>query len=342
MPALVDSSLAGMADADGRCDTEPDLVMAAQSAHDVVKQAESVGDRSPTDVDASTINHIAVSSDDVKNPSDLLSDAPLKSGAIVSSQTTTGTKVVTAHHDPEPDETAESLEGKEGVIVRAGPSSQDGKLGKEEEEAAAVPELVAVEEDQPVTDARRAVDGPRSDTSDLEDEPAVAAPPLPDVGAGSDNETGRRDRRHPSTRSDPKGPQMRSNSVRKPASFKAVSVTKSFLAKAATGSSQAARPGLDKGSHASSRYLFGLVAGDVDWDELLAGPATPNGQPVTSTSTAALRPRLVAKSGRSRDHALPGSPAPTTGAGGPGSAPDPIQVWNKNRRQCPFDISLPS
>lgn len=89
---------------------------------------------------------------------------------------------------------------------------------------------------------------------------------------------------------------LRTNSVKKPASFKSVSVTKNFLAKSAV-STPAARPG-DK-------------------------TATAGQTPTATLQTA--RPRLVAKSGGSN---VPRSLGKLNGAG---SGPDASKVWNKNQ-----------
>ncbi|KFY02653.1 hypothetical protein O988_02029 [Pseudogymnoascus sp. VKM F-3808] len=95
-----------------------------------------------------------------------------------------------------------------------------------------------------------------------------------------------------------------SSTVKKPISFKAVSVNKTFLAaKGATGPTPP-KPG-DKGTGSST-----------------ASSAT------TSASLVS-KPRLVAKSG---SNLISTSRAAVTGAGGKsGSAPDASAVWNKNR-----------
>lgn len=91
----------------------------------------------------------------------------------------------------------------------------------------------------------------------------------------------------------------RANSVKKPAAFKSVSVTKNFLAKA--GASTAPKSvASDKG---------GLSA------------STANVTPAIS-----LKPRLVAKSGL--NVRTPGG-TPGLGSGGP----DPSKVWNRNQRK---------
>ncbi|KAJ4341303.1 hypothetical protein N0V95_007251 [Ascochyta clinopodiicola] len=88
----------------------------------------------------------------------------------------------------------------------------------------------------------------------------------------------------------------RLSSVKKPAAFKSVSVTKSFLAKSAA-STPAASPGLK---------------------------AAPAVQPPTSALLTA-KPRLVAKSGTAN---TPRTLGKTNGAG---AGPDASKVWNKNQ-----------
>jgi hypothetical protein len=92
---------------------------------------------------------------------------------------------------------------------------------------------------------------------------------------------------------------VRSNSVKKPTSFKSVSVTKNFLAKSAV-STPAARPG-----------------------EKVA----PAGQTNTSTLQTA-KPRLVAKSGSGIGNVPRSSLSKVNGSG---SGPDASKVWNKNQ-----------
>ncbi|KAI9827219.1 MAG: hypothetical protein M1832_005357 [Thelocarpon impressellum] len=104
------------------------------------------------------------------------------------------------------------------------------------------------------------------------------------------------------------GRHVRSNSLKKPASFKAVSVTKSFLAKAVAGSIPS-KLGGDKAAAA------------------LVGQAGSSAQPPP-------RPRLVAKTGSGLRDAAPRMSNTPAGAG-PGTGPDPSQVWNKNRPAQP-------
>jgi len=89
---------------------------------------------------------------------------------------------------------------------------------------------------------------------------------------------------------------LRTNSVKKPTTFKSVSVTKNFLAKSAV-SVPAARPG-DK---------------------------APAVAPTTSSTLQTARPRLVAKSGGSN------TPRSIGKMNGASSGPDASKVWNKNQ-----------
>lgn len=97
------------------------------------------------------------------------------------------------------------------------------------------------------------------------------------------------------------------STVKKPISFKAVSVNKTFLA--AKG---AAGPASTK-------------TGDK-------GPGSSISAPSAQSASAISKPRLVAKSGSNLVSTLRTS---ATGAGGKsGTAPDASAVWNKNRRTC--------
>lgn len=89
---------------------------------------------------------------------------------------------------------------------------------------------------------------------------------------------------------------VRTSSMKKPAAFKSVSVTKSFLAKSAA-STPAASPGLK---------------------------AAPAVQPATSSLLTA-KPRLVAKSGTTN------APRTLGKMNGAGAGPDASKVWNKNQ-----------
>ncbi|KAL8670533.1 MAG: hypothetical protein Q9168_004930 [Polycauliona sp. 1 TL-2023] len=102
----------------------------------------------------------------------------------------------------------------------------------------------------------------------------------------------------------------RSNSVsvKKPATFKAVSVTKNFLAKAGT-TAPAVKASTDNGPEASTT-------------------------PVNNSALSAPRPRLVAKTASGHQATTSRPPGSTFKHGG-ASGPDASQVWNRNRAAPP-------
>lgn len=70
-----------------------------------------------------------------------------------------------------------------------------------------------------------------------------------DGSVGSDTDTSKAEPADPTGKINADGKHhARSGSVKKPTTFKAVSVTKNFLAKAGTGSTSASKAGGDKGS----------------------------------------------------------------------------------------------
>jgi hypothetical protein len=123
------------------------------------------------------------------------------------------------------------------------------------------------------------------------------------ISGGSDTEASRSEATK--LRDEEKGHARTASTAKKPATFKSVSVNKTFLAaKSAAGAAPA--KATDKASAS-------------------AGLATGQG----GSAPAAARPRLVAKTGSGlRD-------LPRSGANGarPAGVPDPSAVWNKNRRK---------
>lgn len=118
-------------------------------------------------------------------------------------------------------------------------------------------------------------------------------------------------------------------SAKKPAGFKPVSVTKSFLAKAGTALLPLKAVG-DKGmqSHVSMRVVLNCILG-------VASPSSP----VPGSAASATRPRLVAKTLSSSRSAAPkalNASFKQTGADGP----DPNQVWNRNRGSLDSKLQL--
>ncbi|KAK3391106.1 hypothetical protein B0H63DRAFT_132086 [Podospora didyma] len=118
------------------------------------------------------------------------------------------------------------------------------------------------------------------------------------ISGGSDNEASRGDAKH---KDDAKGHVRTSSTVKKPASFKAISVNKTFLTTKGAAPSAPPKP-TDKATTAAS--------------------SAPSAQ---SGSLAVPRPRLVAKTGSGL------VTKSSTGVNGGKTAPDPSAVWNKNR-----------
>ena len=148
---------------------------------------------------------------------------------------------------------------------------------------------------------------------------ASAEHPVVDGSIGSDTETTKVLNPEDPGKDALEGPHhARSNSVKKPTTFKAVSVTKNFLAKAGTAPTPNAKVNGDKGSRVQS------VDTKICW-LMNAGMSTT----VTTTAPPAPRPRLVAKSASGHQASTP--KASGSGFRNGGSGPDPMQVWNKNR-----------
>ncbi|KAL9026738.1 MAG: hypothetical protein Q9196_004639 [Gyalolechia fulgens] len=130
-----------------------------------------------------------------------------------------------------------------------------------------------------------------------------------DGSVGSDTDTSRPLTSDPASKYPPEDyHHARSNSVKKPATFKAVSVTKNFLAKAGTTAAPAVKSTGDSASVSS-----------------------PN--PVNNASSVP-RPRLVAKPASGHQASTPKNAGPNFNNGGV-SGPDPLQVWNRNRAAPP-------
>jgi hypothetical protein len=118
------------------------------------------------------------------------------------------------------------------------------------------------------------------------------------VSGGSDTEASR-------AKDGDKGQGRAGASAKRPATFKAVSVNKTFLASKAN-------------PNVSSKTS----------DKPAAGSSTP---PTGSATLSISRPRLVAKSGTGTGNSTPR--LSLANGGKPAAAPDPNVVWNKNRRR---------
>jgi hypothetical protein len=132
------------------------------------------------------------------------------------------------------------------------------------------------------------------------------------ASGGSDTETSRAD--GSKSKDEDKGHGRAGSTVKKPATFKAVSVNKTFLATKAAANSASAK-----------------VA-----EKQPAGSSTP---PTSSATLSSSRPRLIAKTGSSTRDSSPRFSGGVNG-GKPGSAPDASAVWNKNRRMWSSHIWL--
>ncbi|KAL2070449.1 hypothetical protein VTL71DRAFT_13475 [Oculimacula yallundae] len=127
------------------------------------------------------------------------------------------------------------------------------------------------------------------------------------VSGGSDTEASKAEASKGQV--DEKGHLRTTSTVKKFASFKPVSVNKTFLAAKGSGTAAPSKSG-EKGASGST-----------------AVPAGPS-------STSALRPRLVAKTGSGLRDSTPRAAAAANG-GKAGAAPDASAVWNKNRPAPP-------
>ncbi|KAH0547690.1 hypothetical protein FGG08_000179 [Glutinoglossum americanum] len=251
----------------------PKIVMAELSAQDVVNQARSDRDSSPSDVIASQTKHSYVSGEEER--------------AITSDSQPNVTSTGSPHINGVDGEMVGDIE-KDATCVHG-----NGELP---------PDLSSAEggtEGQQMQP--NGYGGPQLGGEYLSG-PTTSA----DVSGGSDSDTTKPDGENSGGKkfTGEKG-HSRSQSVKKQTSFKAVSVTKNFLAKATTGIAPASKLSGDKGT-----------------------PTT--GQLGTSAQLAAPRPRLVAKTVNGMRDVAPRSGGNGSGSGR-GSGPDPNQVWNKNR-----------
>jgi hypothetical protein len=123
------------------------------------------------------------------------------------------------------------------------------------------------------------------------------------VSGGSDTEASKAETSK--AEGDEKGHARTASTVKKFASFKPVSVNKTFLAAKGTSTAAPSKLG-DKG---------------------VAATTAQTGPSISATA----RPRLVAKSGSGLRDSTPRTSSAANG-GKPGAAPDASAVWNKNRR----------
>ncbi|KAF2808408.1 uncharacterized protein BDZ99DRAFT_55110 [Mytilinidion resinicola] len=258
--------------------------MAEQITQDVVKEAQSMGESSPIDATATTTID---SAGDGEVPSDRTTASPKPSNALPTPPPSTSDAGADA--PPSTDKAVEKNATMGG--------SKDADIGvlQADGEQFAVLEPPNRQLDPSLSKAEvPLVNGDAGDLSAPED--ATSQHALAEVSGGSDTDISR-----PGSvdqANERPGRHLRSNSIQKPKSFKSVSVTKNFLAKAVT--TPVARPG---------------------------EKAPPVGQTNASLLQSA-KPRLVAKSGSGLGSVMRTSLAKTNGAG---SGPDATKVWNKNQ-----------
>ncbi|KAF2273004.1 uncharacterized protein EI97DRAFT_192399 [Westerdykella ornata] len=260
--------------------------MAEQIAHDVVKEAQSMGGPSPIDDTATSTNTPA---GDGKAPSETPNAQPRYTDTETEKESRTegaaGTATDTSDKaGPDAPDVSQSP-----PLARHIDKVQNHAKGSDKGQDAAVT----------TTDKKEAlVNGDSGEQSAPED---FSAPQTAgEVSGASDTDISRpgsvdqtkRDAGH-----------LRTSSLKKPPSFKSVSVTKNFLAKSAV-STPTARPG-DKASGV--------------------------GQTSTATQPTA-KPRLVAKSGSGIGNI---SRSSLSKANGLGTGPDASKVWNKNQPVAP-------
>lgn len=282
------------------------IVMAEQITQDVVKEAQSVGNALPIDDTATTTKSSA------------------GDGATSSDPTTTEPKPSQSSAAASPPATSTSLSQVDGKPVS---DNVDGDVAVRHPEcgnevkgiltwqapaahSAEQPNTTVIESNKTKPEL---VNGDSAEHSAVEDS-AQHAPA--DASGGSDTDISRPGSVDPS-KERPSG-HLRANSLKKPASFKSVSVTKNFLAKSAV-TAPSARPG-EKGMSRVAKTDGAANHG--------VSAATPTGQ-TTATTLQTAKPRLVAKSGSGIGNA-PRSSLKTNGVG---SGPDASKVWNKNQRQ---------
>jgi len=206
--------------------------MADQSIQDVVNQAQSVGDPSPSDVPATTTDNTTAEGGvegGVKNKDNQ------RSNPRTLAQTEGSDKILPSQRgdalDTEIAQKEPSLVRSNGILDTVGSPNQeqDPKHGESDAHG--------------LGGANKGTDiNGRVATPDVAEDSAIQQA-LADASGGSDTDASR-----PEVGTS--GYHVQSSSVKKPTSFKAVSVTKNFLAKA-TGSTPIAKSAADKGQYHS-------------------------------------------------------------------------------------------
>ncbi|KAJ4379735.1 hypothetical protein N0V86_004917 [Didymella sp. IMI 355093] len=239
--------------------TVPETVMAEQVTNHVVKEAQSVGPSAPIDDTASTTNSLAAHGEQPSGPA-TANAKPSEAPSASTNATTTDSA---------------SAAGTQASANSDGPATTTSNHVKQ-----STPTLKETSEAQQNGDS-----GEQSGAESLQVNGEAVSGSDTDISRPGSVDPSKQDAGH-----------ARTSSTKKPAAFKSVSVTKSFLAKSAA-STPSASPGLK---------------------------AAPTVQPPTSSILTA-KPRLVAKSGAAN------APRTLGKMNGAGTGPDASKVWNKNQ-----------
>jgi hypothetical protein len=293
--------------------------MAELSGHHVVNQTQSGGDLSPSDGPASKPDNYTAEGDGVgfqSHSNEDQSQGQMSEGAVQDKSTDGGM--------------AESSTRAESASL--GDIAVSCMENRRVAESLAHPLTVTVPQDNFTTDAAISNSNLRETLKVNGVGPGVdspydrsASPNVADASGGSDTDVSRTDSRGPRD-----GHQhSRTSSVKRPASFKPVSFAKFSISKS-PGPGSASKATGEKGKQSAARaslpvFLFPEANGRTT---ATFSPSSSSSTPVLQAS----RPRLVAKSTSGFRDSTPRS---LTGNKAGSSAPDPSQVWNRNRRETP-------
>ncbi|MCJ1249822.1 hypothetical protein MMC30_007048 [Trapelia coarctata] len=266
--------------------TDPRIVMAEQISQDVVKQEQSVDGPPSTDVSATKPTNTPARAAP-ENRSDYLTnenDPTSSSSQPADSSKYQESKVV---------DTIQSSFAPEPRAVTVDSTVND-------------PDTGLVPQDGTANDTLNNIEPQESEATDNDSTRGTGV----EGSIGSDSEFSKVDIADATGKELGDGQeQTRPNAVKKSTTFKPVSVTKNFLAKAGTATTPATKASTDK---------VNGVAGTTTNSALQSAP----------------RPRLVAKSASGHRNSIPKALNMGSKTGrGPG--PDPNQVWNRNRVATP-------
>ncbi|MCJ1477699.1 hypothetical protein MMC13_006372 [Lambiella insularis] len=265
---------------------DPKIVMAEQIPQDVVKQEQSVDDPSSADVSATkTTDHTARAVPETSTESHVDENS-------ASSNSNLPEQLEHSINQPSATEGMSDHVNEGSSTITDAPTMND----------CGTPQPIHISEENPVASDRESQGNEVIETYS-------AKGPGVDESISSDTDTSRVDINDSTSKDlEDSQEQIRPNALKKSTTFKPVSVTKSFLAKAGTALTPTAKSPGDKAN--------GLT-----------------GQPSPAMQSAP-RPRLVAKPASGHRNAVP--KALTMGAkAGKGAGPDPNQVWNRNRVSTP-------